>query len=198
VSTARPATINIFGVAALFVAAMHAPVKGQAPAAHAIPAGPSPALTTERNELQCAISGDANSVAQDDLLLGASFEQQCRKLLVAVSSQRPIEFAHASDRLKSTAFSLLDGLVETAADCPAAAISVTGHADRTGDEHGNLVLSKARAESVVAYMVARGIAADRLSSFGAGSTLPLVEDDSVQARAKNRRIEFAFSFPVRK
>lgn len=195
-STFRPATINIFGVAALFVAAMHAPAKGQEPAAQATPAGPSPALTLERGELQLTVSGDASSLPQDNLHLGASFEQQCRKLLVAVSSQRPIEFAHASDRLKSTAFSLLDGLVETAADCPAAAISVTGHADRTGDEHGNLVLSKARAESVVAYMVARGIAADRLSSFGAGSTQPLVDADSVQARAKNRRIEFAFSFSV--
>lgn len=129
--------------------------------------------------------------------MDASYEQQCLTLLVAVSSQRPIEFAHASDRLKSSAFSLLDGLAETAADCPATSISITGHTDSSGDERSNLILSKARAQSVVAYLVARGIAADRLRPFGAGSSLPLVEESSVLARARNRRIEFDFSFPAR-
>ena len=133
----------------------------------------------------------------ENLRPGVSFEQQCHELLIAVSSHRPIEFSHASDKLKSSAFALLDGLVETATDCPAVAISVTGHTDSSGDEAGNRALSKARADSVVAYLVANGIAASRLQSFGVGSSKPLVEEDSVRARQQNRRIEFEFSIAAR-
>jgi len=169
----------------------------QEPAAQATPPPPSPAKTIEHGESQLTISSEPIPPVQGKLHSGASFEQQCRTLLVAVTSQRHIEFSHASAELKSAAFSLLDGLVETAADCPAAAISITGHTDSSGDERLNLILSKARADSVVAYLVTRGIAAGRLQSFGAGGTLPLVEENSVRTRAQNRRIEFEFSFPGR-
>ncbi len=90
---------------------------------------------------------------------------------------------------------MLDELIEVATDCPAAAISIAGHTDSSGDQRSNLRLSKARADSVVAYLVERGIAANRLHAHGAGSSMPLVIEDSVQARKQNRRIEFVFSFP---
>jgi OOP family OmpA-OmpF porin len=131
----------------------------------------------------------------DELHIGASLEQQCRRLFESVSSSRHIGFAHASDHLSSNAFSLLDELVQIAADCPSAAITVTGNTDNSGNEPGNLQLSKARADSVIAYMVARGIAADRLQSHGAGSSAPLATEDSARARELNRRIDFEIFFP---
>ena len=44
--------------------------------------------------------------------------------------------------------------------------------------------------SVVAYLVSKGIAADRLAARGYGEANPLVPNDSRDNMARNRRIEF--------
>jgi hypothetical protein len=60
----------------------------------------------------------------------------------------------------------------------------------------NQALSQARAESVKAYLVKKGIAPDRLIAKGYGSSAPLVDPTGLKhhalnaARAKNRRVEF--------
>jgi OOP family OmpA-OmpF porin len=131
----------------------------------------------------------------EELKIGASLEEQCRQLFASVAGERHIGFKPSSNELTTNAFSLLDEIIQIAADCPSATITITGHTDNSGDEHINQPLSKARADSVVAYMVARGIAAERLQSQGAGSSVPLFTDDNARARKLNRRIEFDISFP---
>lgn len=131
----------------------------------------------------------------DELRVGAALEDQCRQLFGAASTGRHIGFKQASDELNSNAYSLLDELVQIAADCPSAAILITGHTDNSGDEQTNQRLSKARADAVVAFMIGRGIAAERLESLGAGSSEPLVSEDNARARELNRRIEFSIEFP---
>lgn len=130
----------------------------------------------------------------EELKVSASFEDQCRQLFMSASAGRRIAFERASDELSSNAYSHLDELIQIAADCPSAAITITGHTDNSGDERANEHLSTARANSVVAYMIAHGITAERLQSRGAGSSSPLVTEDNAQARALNRRIEFGISF----
>jgi len=129
------------------------------------------------------------------LKIGASLEEQCRQLFTSVAGERHMGFKPSSNELSTNAFSLLDGIIQIAADCPSASITITGHTDNSGDEQTNQPLSKARADSVVAYMVASGIAAERLQSNGAGSSVPLSTDDNARARKLNRRIEFEISFP---
>lgn len=130
----------------------------------------------------------------EELKVGASFEDQCRQLFISASAGWHVTFHHASDEISSNAFSHLDELIQIAADCPAATITITGHTDDSGDERANKYLSKTRADAVISYMAARGIAAQRLRSRGAGSSSPLVTEDNAQARALNRRIEFGISF----
>lgn len=66
---------------------------------------------------------------------------------------------------------------------------VEGHADRRGGDEYNLELSRARAESVVAYLVRdHGIARERLVPVGKGSGEPL---NRTRANAQeNRRVTF--------
>lgn len=125
----------------------------------------------------------------------SSFSAQCQKLFAAAMNGRQIAFPPSSDVLGSNAFGLLDELLEIALDCPAAIITVTGHTDDSGNEEMNLELSKARAQAVVDYMVARGIDSRRLIAVGAGSSQPRHANDSAPARRGNRRIEFSFSLP---
>lgn len=69
-------------------------------------------------------------------------------------------------------------------------IAIQGHTDEVGDETANLSLSLARAESVREFLVASGVAENRLKAVGFGEHQPLVKGDSDAARAANRRVEF--------
>jgi outer membrane protein OmpA-like peptidoglycan-associated protein len=145
----------------------------------------------EQNRLPAMRFGHQIEVLQ----IAASFQDQCRQLFASVAGERHVEFEHSSNELNSNAFPLLDEIVQIVADCPSAAITITGHTDSSGDERTNQLLSKARADSVFAYMVAKGIAAERLQSRGAGSSAPLSMEDSARARKLNRRIQFEILFP---
>ena len=54
----------------------------------------------------------------------------------------------------------------------------------------NLKLSDERAKAVVAYLVEKGITADRLEGQGYGETQPIDRRSNENAWAKNRRVEF--------
>jgi outer membrane protein OmpA-like peptidoglycan-associated protein len=69
-------------------------------------------------------------------------------------------------------------------------VRVEGHTDNRGGDQKNLDLSKARAASVVAYLVKQGIDPARLESEGYGASQPLVPNISPANRAKNRRVAF--------
>ncbi|HIF13991.1 MAG TPA: hypothetical protein EYQ86_01075, partial [Bacteroidetes bacterium] len=75
-------------------------------------------------------------------------------------------------------------------------ITILSHTDNLGTETYNLKLSKKRAESVVKYLVSKGISKKRLSSEGKGESEPIapntMEDgsDNPDGRMRNRRTEF--------
>lgn len=67
---------------------------------------------------------------------------------------------------------------------------VVGHTDLVGSPDANLKLSQDRAASVVQELVKKhGIAATRLSPFGAGPYSPVASNDTEDGKAKNRRVE---------
>lgn len=74
-------------------------------------------------------------------------------------------------------------------------VVITGHTDRLGSAAANERLSLARAESVKAWLVANGVAADRLGTRGVGSREPKVQCAQQEQRAlvaclePNRRVE---------
>ena len=73
---------------------------------------------------------------------------------------------------------------------PALKVYVVGHTDNVASLDLNMRLSQARAEAVVAALVAQHrIAANRLVARGAGPLAPVAVNDSEEGRAKNRRVE---------
>ena len=52
-----------------------------------------------------------------------------------------------------------------------------------------IALSKRRADSVKRYMESKGIAADRMDTQGFGEGQPRATNDTLEGRAKNRRVE---------
>ncbi len=150
---------------------------------------PDPALLVAMLALVFA----SNIAAEGNSQKSAQFNSLCQNLMGQVLQQANLNFAKSSDKIPTSAQSVLDEIVEIAFDCPALLISVTGHTDNTGNEATNRALSKARAESVVAYLTERGIDPLRLSADGVGSDTPIASNDNAAGRQVNRRIEFDLS-----
>jgi len=72
---------------------------------------------------------------------------------------------------------------------PEMKVSIEGHTDNTGDPAANKKLSERRAKAVQESLVAKGIAAARLSSRGWGQEKPVADNRSEEGKAKNRRVE---------
>jgi outer membrane protein OmpA-like peptidoglycan-associated protein len=72
---------------------------------------------------------------------------------------------------------------------PTVRVEVAGHTDSTGSRAVNERLSLARAESVKAFLIENGVAADRMEVQGYASTQPVASNKTVSGRAQNRRVE---------
>jgi len=77
----------------------------------------------------------------------------------------------------------LDKLVETLNDNPNVTIELMSHTDSRDTEEYNYELSQRRAQSVVEYLIEKGIEPDRLSAKGYGESSPKVVDASVVNQA---------------
>lgn len=76
---------------------------------------------------------------------------------------------------------------------PGMVMRIEGHTDSVGLDEVNQQLSQARADSVAGYMMAGGIAPERLEAIGMGASEPVASNDTAEGRALNRRIEFELS-----
>ncbi|HYF39231.1 MAG TPA: OmpA family protein [Gemmatimonadales bacterium] len=72
---------------------------------------------------------------------------------------------------------------------PEVRVEVGGHTDSTGSRELNERLSLARAESVKAFLIENGVAADRMEVQGYASTQPVATNRTASGRAQNRRVE---------
>jgi outer membrane protein OmpA-like peptidoglycan-associated protein len=74
-------------------------------------------------------------------------------------------------------------------------VTIEGHTDSIGSDADNELLSQQRAEAVRAALAEQGIATDRLAAAGFGETRPIESNDTVEGRARNRRVELARTCP---
>ena len=66
-------------------------------------------------------------------------------------------------------------------------VEIQGHTDISGNRTKNHYLSELRAESVVDYLVLKGIENTRLNSIGYGETQPVATNETKKGRTMNRR-----------
>lgn len=81
-------------------------------------------------------------------------------------------------------------LYHTLVDNVSLQLEIHGHTDNLGSDGYNQRLALKRAKSIGRYLIEQGIAADRISWFGHGSTKPLGSNKEETGRARNRRAEF--------
>lgn len=100
-----------------------------------------------------------------------------------------INFDFAKHSLKTSSFVELNEVVALLKKKPTYKVHLTGHTDNIGNKSANLTLSINRAKSVKEYLISKGIEAERISSEGSGSTLPVASNLTEEGRNTNRRVE---------
>ena len=153
---------------------------------------------------------------------GFDRSREFHKTILLTSIARPIEipnifFDFNKADLRPESMVSLDNLIEILNDNSNITIELGAHTDALGSETYNLDLSQRRAQSVVDYLIEKGIARDRLTAKGYGKSVPKVvdeqmaeqysflrngialtetyisslpEDDMIIAHQFNRRVEF--------
>lgn len=92
----------------------------------------------------------------------------------------------------------VDNLVGVMKQLPDLNVAIEGHTDSVGNAAYNKKLSQKRAESVKKYMVDNGIGEDRIKAVGFGMEKPIADNKTAEGRAKNRRVEAAVDYEIKK
>jgi outer membrane protein OmpA-like peptidoglycan-associated protein len=101
-----------------------------------------------------------------------------------------IYFDFNKDTIKPESETVLKQIVQAMTDNPGWKLTVNGYTDTIGGDAYNLDLSKRRAAAVKLALVTHyHIAADRLSTNGYGASGPIDTNDTLEGRARNRRVE---------
>jgi len=106
---------------------------------------------------------------------------------------RPIGlvFTSGSAQIETQYFALLRKVQDALRVFPDTIVVVEGHTDSFGGDENNLKLSQDRAEAVRAYLLAnmRDLSSADVQAEGFGESRPVANNETVEGRAKNRRID---------
>ncbi|WP_291868241.1 OmpA family protein [Maribacter sp.] len=102
---------------------------------------------------------------------------------------RTILFDTGKSSIKAASTSVMVDIITILAEYPNAKFTVEGHTDSVGSAKLNQKLSDSRATSVRAFLIEKGIGADRLTAIGYGEDKPIATNNTRAGRKSNRRVE---------
>ena len=108
---------------------------------------------------------------------------------IQITMEWGILFEVNSYSLKKDAKEELTSMATVLKNYPDTKIRVDGHTDSSGSESYNQKLSEQRAGSVSAYLKSLGVTGDRITEAGFGENVPVADNNTVEGRQLNRRVE---------
>ncbi len=120
-------------------------------------------------------------------------QQQAHEAAASITSilkLQNVEFYTGSERLTPLGQRTLSQVAGVLAKYPGMPLEIEGHTDSVGNPEANMELSRKRAASVKAYLIAKGINSANLTDAGFGDTKPIASNDTAAGRQENRRVEF--------
>jgi peptidoglycan-associated lipoprotein len=125
---------------------------------------------------------------RDDRITSGSVDELNRN-----SPLKPVFFDYDSAELSPAAKSALDENASVLKKYAAWVLTIEGHCDERGTPEYNLALGERRAVAARTYLVALGVAADRLRTVSYGKEFPFDPGKDEAAWAKNRRAHFVIT-----
>ncbi len=100
-----------------------------------------------------------------------------------------LTFKSGSSAIAPESYEVLNSISKVLEEFDETSIAIGGHTDNTGNDNINNALSQERADAVYYYLNGRGVAKERMSSRGYGSSRPIADNSTADGRAQNRRVE---------
>jgi len=107
-----------------------------------------------------------------------------------IELKQKIHFATGKATILSDSTPLLTEIASALKKLAKVRVRIEGHTDSRGSAQLNTRLSRARAESVRAWLVQAGIDAARMTAVGYGPSQPIADNRTAAGREENRRVEF--------
>jgi OmpA-OmpF porin, OOP family len=134
-----------------------------------------------------------NKYCSDTINIGTTLINYLPKVTIQVN----IYYEFDKYRLTESAKKTIDTMVMPLFDLfPTGIIEIGSHTDNRGMDQYNINLSQNRSESVVSYIISKGISPERLVAKGYGMRVPIAPNtnrdgtDNPEGRQLNRRTEF--------
>jgi outer membrane protein OmpA-like peptidoglycan-associated protein len=99
-------------------------------------------------------------------------------------------FEFNDSEVSENSYPVLDRIVKIMVENPDLGMEIAAHTDNIGSFEFNMRLSQERAQSIVNYLVSKGIDKIRLVSKGYGESRPISSNSTEDGRMNNRRVEF--------
>ncbi len=149
-------------------------------------------------EMGDAIMKDAEAKLKAALGDGVDFASELKAKAMAAADafkagaknfKLDVEFDTGSAKIRGGEVKELNELAELIKDGKTKG-EIGGHTDNVGQPESNQKLSQARAESVAAYLIGKGVPKEVLTAKGYGDSKPVAANDTPENKQRNRRVEF--------
>lgn len=168
--------------------------RSQAEQAIAIAQAQQQAAAKARTDAEIARAAAASAQAEAEELKRQMADLQARETdRGLVMTLGDVLFATGKSDLKPGAMDRLSKLVAFLGKYPDRTVIIEGHTDSVGSDETNQALSQRRADAVRAYLMAQGVAANRVVAVGKGESLPVADNGNAAGRQQNRRVEVIIS-----
>jgi len=144
-------------------------------------------LQQEKTAREAAEAKSKDMLAKLAAANAAAVKEEPRGTVITLSGN--VLFASNKSQLLPGAQNSLSQVAEAIKTQEDKKVLIEGHTDSRGSDATNQALSKARADSVAAFLTAQGVPADRITTAGLGPSRPVADNTTAEGRANNRRVE---------
>lgn len=109
-----------------------------------------------------------------------------------LNNSMPATFAKGSHAIGNIDQTVVNDIIAFLEKNTSSMVHINGYASSEGELAFNQRISQSRADAFKSYLIAKGIAAVRVSATGKGISDPISTNDTEEGRIKNRRVQIVF------
>jgi len=152
--------------------------------------GEAPSLLETYPIYNDVVSRGYENASVKSYVLAELAEEELLQLTTELGEFDDAYFEFDDYRIGISSYGLLDQVVEILNRYPGIKLEIAAHTDNMGSFEYNMELSQKRAQSIVDYLVKKGIDTGRLVGKGYGESRPIANNNTEEGRSINRRVEF--------